>query len=221
MDLKAFTLSTLGIHGPELGRIYSLIDFGNVNYWFERDERSGGENEILLEGQKLIVDIEKLSDFSKLFAKQTRFYFGLDNKNKKSIHIISKARKNFDYTGSKPIQWIKHYLTSKELNAETRSINEDEQGKYIYIPKCNFDVEICVDSIKLIEYYDTFCIWTGDSDFAYLLDFLIKKKKKIILISAGHITKELKNKATININGQQVKKYITRITEKPRLKSGV
>lgn len=221
MDFEAFKLSTLGIYKTELGEVYSFIDFGNVNYWFERDERDGTDDSILPEGQKLIVDIEKLAEFTKLFSNHSRFYFGLDVKNKKSIHIISKSRKFFDYTGSKPIQWIKHYLTPSELGASTRIINEDIKGKYIYIPKCNFDVEISVDGIKMLDYYNTFCIWTGDSDFAYLLDFLIKKKKKILLISAGHITKELKNKATVHINGQQVKKYITRIIEKPRLKGGV
>ncbi|MCC7356146.1 MAG: NYN domain-containing protein [Candidatus Doudnabacteria bacterium] len=217
MDLNAFKLSTLGIHKQELGKVYSFIDFGNVNYWFERDERGGENNDILPEGSKLIVDIEKLGALSKLFSEQSRFYFGLDDKNKKSIHIISKSRRCFDYTGSKPIQWIKHYVTKTEIKSETRSINEDLAGKYIYIPKCNFDVEISVDAQKLMEYYDTFCIWTGDSDFAYLLDYLIKRKKKIILFSSGHITHELKSKANIHINGQQVKKYITRIIEKPRL----
>ncbi len=216
MDLQDLKLVNLGIKKNELGRIFSFVDFGNINYWFERDERDGKGN-VLPSGSKLTIDIEKLSSFINKFAEKKRFYFGLDSENKKSIRIISKARGCFDYTGTKPIQWIKHYLTDVEAKSNTRSVNKDLEGSYIYIPKCNFDVEMSVDAMKLLDYYDTFCLWSSDSDFAYLLNHLVKKGKKVILISSGHVSHQLKSVVSVNINGQQIKAEITQTIEKPRL----
>jgi len=216
MDIDEFKLHNLGMDKNKFGRIYSFVDFGNVNYWYERDERD--ENgEVLREGEKLVVDIEKLCDFTKLFSDHARFYFGMDTKNKKSIYIIKKARACFDQTVTKPIQRIKHYLTGKDLSDNTRTVGQDNDGKYVYIPKCNFDVEIVVDTFRLIDRFDTFCLYSGDSDFAYLLEFLRRKKKQIILFSAGYVSCDLREKAGLNINAQNIKKYITFIKQKPRL----
>ena len=158
------------------GRIFTFVDFGNVNYWYERDERDIYNNE-LENGQKLVVDIEKLAGFTKSFSNQSRFYFGLDPKQKKSFAIIAKARKFFDKTITKPIQKIKHYLSDGE-NVKIGWIkNSDIRGQYIYLPKCNFDVEMCVDAIRLSDYYDTFCLFSSDSDFASL------KRKKLFYLA--------------------------------------
>jgi uncharacterized LabA/DUF88 family protein len=58
--------------------------------------------------------------------------------------------------------------------------------------KCNFDVEISVDVIKMINYCDTFCIFSGDADFVYLKNFLKKQEKKIIIVKGEYITGKLK-----------------------------
>ncbi len=76
------------------------------------------------------------------------------------------------------------------------------------LPKCNFDVEIAVDVIKLLEKYDTCCLFSGDADFIYLNKFLKKKGKKVILIKGGHITRELRKSADKIINAQDIKKDI-------------
>lgn len=58
--------------------------------------------------------------------------------------------------------------------------------------KANFDVEISVDAISWMGNYDTFVLFSGDSDFAYLLNFLKKKGKKAVVISQrGHVSKEI------------------------------
>lgn len=216
MDLRELKLTSLEMDKNKFGRIYSFVDFGNVNYWYERDERDENNN-ILSQGQKLVIDIEKLANFINLFSEHGRFYFGLDLGNSKSIKIISKARQCFDKTVTKLIQKIRHYVSSSEEKDTTRFVNQDGHGRYIYIPKCNFDIEICIDAIRLLDKYDTFCLFSSDADFTYLLDFLKRKKKKIILFSAGYITHRLKEKADLNINAQKIKKEITFIKLKPRL----
>ncbi len=213
MDLQEFVLKNLEIDKEKYGRIFSFVDFGNVNYWYEKDSRDIEDN-FLKENQKLIVDIEKLAQFLNLFSEQKRFYYGWHKRIKRSWHILIWAQKNGFIKITKPIQFIKHYLDIDELGAiKSRSIKEDISGKFIEIPKSNFDVEISIDSIRLLDKYDTFCLLSGDSDFARLAEFLKKKGKKIIVIASGQVFYTLKDSADLYINAQKIKARIARIKE--------
>lgn len=207
MQFQEFKLQNLGIDKAAFGRVATFIDFGNVNFWYEHDERDE-DGKQLAPHEKLIVDLEKLAHFVTLFSENTRFYFGLDQRHQKSIHIIRKGREYFDKAVTKPVQYIKHYLQPGEAHTTTRAVNQDRGGHYIYIPKCNFDVEICIDAVRLLNLYDTFCLLSSDADFAYLVEFLKRRDKQFILISAGYVSHWLKDKADLNINSQQIKKEI-------------
>jgi hypothetical protein len=37
MNLEELKLESLGINKEKFGKIYCFVDFGNVNYWFEKD----------------------------------------------------------------------------------------------------------------------------------------------------------------------------------------
>lgn len=215
MDLQEFKLKSLEIDKEKFGRIFSFVDFGNVNYWYEKDKRDWEENN-LQPNQKLIIDIQKLAQFLNLFSEQKRFYYGWHKRISHSWHIIIWAEKNGFIKITKPIQFIKHYLNEVELNNIKGSfIKEDFVGKFIEIPKSNFDVEISVDSIRLLDKYDTFCLLSGDSDFARLTEFLKKKGKKIIIIAAGQVFHSLKDLADLYINAQKIKGSIAAIKETP------
>ncbi|MBM3228790.1 NYN domain-containing protein, partial [Candidatus Pacearchaeota archaeon] len=76
----------------------------------------------------------------------------------------------------------------------TKSIKE--VGQIEKHRKANFDVEIAVDAIGWMDNYDTFVLFSGDSDFTYLLEFLRRRGKKTIVISQrGHVAKELVKEA--------------------------
>jgi len=213
MDLQEFKLKNLEIDKEKYGRIFSFVDFGNVNYWYEED-RHDWEDNILKENQKLVVDIPKLSQFLNLFSEQKRFYYGWHKRIKRSWHIVISAEENGFIKITKPIQFIKHYLDTLEVNhLKDNFIKEDRYGKFIEIPKSNFDVEISVDSIRLINQYDTFCLLSGDSDFAKLAVFLKRKGKKIIIIASGQVFHTLRNTADLYINAQRVKADIVIIKE--------
>lgn len=69
---------------------------------------------------------------------------------------------------------------------------KDIKGEEGHLRKANFDVEISVDAVSWINNYDTFVLFSGDSDFAYLIRFLRKKGKRTVVISQrGHVSKEL------------------------------
>ena len=213
-------LQNLRINRTELGKVYSFVDFGNVNYWYEKDERDCDEN-LLLQGEKLVVSLEKLGNFAHSFSDRSRFYFGFEAQSAKSIGFLDKSRDFFDNTITKPIQNIKHYVAEEELKSNTRKINKDKEGSFIRIPKCNFDVEICVDAIRLLRNYDTFCLFSSDSDFARLIFYLRKQNKKIILVKGGLIQHSLKEAVGngLFVNAQDIKSLITFKKQKSRFDS--
>lgn len=212
MDLlefkENFVREKFGI-SKDFGTIFSFIDFGNVNYWLEEDEKDIDDSR-LPDGEKIVVSIEKLCNFCKVFSNKTKFYFGLDRRHKKSIHLIALARRYFGRSNAvtKNIQLIKHYLKEEEIENNTRLVNCDKKGKYIHIPKCNFDVEICVDAIRLISDYDTVCLFSSDADFVSLLKFLKGEDRKIILIKGGPTQSALKRQADLVISAQDIKSEI-------------
>lgn len=213
MQLHELKLETLGIDKEKFGRIFSFVDYGNVNYWYEKDRR-GLDDETLLESQKLIIDIEKLAQFSNFFSEQKLFYYGWNDRKQSSWHIAIKAEKCGFKKITKPIQFIKHYLTDVELNGATPvGVKKNASGKYIEIMKSNFDVEVSVDALRFIDDFDTFCIFSGDSDFTYLAQYLKRKGKKIIVIASGQVFHTLKDLATLYINAQAIKVDIASIKE--------
>lgn len=67
-----------------------------------------------------------------------------------------------------------------------------DKRKSTNIHKANFDVEIAVDAIDWHENYNTIILFSGDSDFNYLIRRLKEKGKRAIVISTkNHIAKEL------------------------------
>ena len=65
MDLTVFkdqfVKGELGIT-EEYGRIFTFIDFSNVNKWFEHDTQDWN-NKLLSQDERLVIDIEKLKPF--------------------------------------------------------------------------------------------------------------------------------------------------------------
>jgi len=77
--------------------------------------------------------------------------------------------------------------------------------------KANFDVEITLDTISLLESYDTLILFSGDSDFNYLVKQLRQKGKKVIIISSRyHISKELIESSTRYIDLKKLRGEIER-----------
>ncbi len=219
MDLQEFKREyvnqELGI-SDDLEPIYSFIDFGNVNKWFEKD-RQGPDKKALGENEELVIDLEKLKEFAYVFSKEVRFYYGHYRSNYRSLGFIRIARSIFTRNKvlTKPIQKVRHYLSEEELNSNTRNTYNDKKGKFIYIPKCNFDVEIATDSMRLMDNYKTFSLFSGDADFVYLARFLKNKGKKIILFKGGYIIHELKEIADVIINAQDIKRSLVMVKQKP------
>ncbi len=220
MDLPEFKKQQIqekfDIKPDKFKRIISFIDFGNVDYWYELDEQDE-DGTLLPSDQRLAIDLQKLFDFLRLFSDDTRFYYGHDSANPRSLGFIMASRYVFGKSRvfTKPIQKIRHYLNSAELTTNTRTVNADSQGSFIRIPKCNFDVEISVDAIRLADSYDTICLLSSDSDFVSLLRYLRSRGKKIVLIKGGRIQSDLGALLDLKISAQDIKQYITMKKQRP------
>ncbi|MDO8559861.1 MAG: NYN domain-containing protein [bacterium] len=220
MDLldfkKQHIRQTLGIPPEDFPRIISFIDFANVNKWFTKDMFD--ENGVSLPaGKELTVDLQKLAGFLRLFSDDVRFYYGTDPRNPGSGKFTGAARYTFGSgrVFTKDVQRIRHDLTAEEAARATRAVQSDGAGSFIYIPKCNFDVEITLDTIRLTNHYDTFCLLSGDADFAPLLWHLKRQGKKIVLIKGGRIQAALGKTLDVKINAQDIKQYIAVKKQKP------
>ena len=113
---------------------------------------------------------------------------------------------------TKDLQVIKHYLSEADSVGQAEPIKRDTRcRKYLEIRECNFDVEMAVDAMRMINHYDTFCLYSGDADFVYLNNCLREQGKKVILIKGGHITASLRKSADLVIDARTIKRYITRI----------
>lgn len=210
MDQNQYILENLGIDKTKFGKIYSFVDFGNVNYWFEKYDRNFN-NEIIKKGGKLIVDIEKLGNFVDLFSDKKFFYYGFDPARLSSLHIKHKAEKQARFKViSKEIQHIKHYIKLND-NFNADYLRKDRGGNYVMIPKCNFDVELTIDAVRFLNEYNCFVLFSSDSDFASLLGYLKKKGKKVILIYSGHTSKHVLQQSDLQINAIRIKELICKI----------
>ncbi len=79
----------------------------------------------------------------------------------------------------------------KLITKPLKIITETDKAKGD-IRKANFDVEITIDAMKLLEDYDTLILFSGDSDFDRLIKHLREKGKRVIVVSSRyHISKEL------------------------------
>lgn len=76
------------------------------------------------------------------------------------------------------------------------------------IPKGNLDIELALDTFRFKDTYDTLLLFSGDSDFAYLLDLLKKHNKKTLVFSTrGHVSRELLERAKY-IDLQKLRNFI-------------
>jgi uncharacterized LabA/DUF88 family protein len=77
--------------------------------------------------------------------------------------------------------------------------------------KANFDVEITFDIIEMIGQFDTLVLFSGDSDFDYLIRRLRAKEKKVVVISTKyHISKELIENSSKYIDIKRIRSLIER-----------
>lgn len=150
-----------------------IVDYANVDNW----EQSLGWKVGIKQLGKFVSHIS----YGKKYLR--RFYYGEDYGQKSSSTsllpwsstILSKAKFSGFEVISKRVKYI-----------------PDDKYATGYIKKCNLDIEMAIDLISEVDYYDTAILFSGDGDLAAICEYIHKKfNKKIFIFGArNHIGKE-------------------------------
>lgn len=207
---------SIGISTEDFPRAIAFIDFANVNKWYENDEYDA-DGVVLPACDRLSIDLQGLRSFLSAISESARLYYGTYPENPGSRKFMGAARYIFGNRQifTKPVQKIRHYMEIVEGDGQTRLVQADESGRNIVIPKSNFDVEITLDAVRLSPKYETFCLLSGDADFAPLLRYVKKLGKRVILIKGGFIQDNLRRFADVVVSAQDIKRYISIKKQKP------
>ena len=144
------------------GKTAVFIDWANVHNWKKFLKKEPNPEQIF----KYLKNYESIKDVN--------FYFGKDNHSKS--HKFLKDIKKIGYNlSTKSVKYIKI------------------EGTEIQQRKCDFDIEICMSVYNCLEKdFDSFLFFSGDGDFAPLYEYLIEKRKQVIVIfEHGHLGREV------------------------------
>ncbi len=135
-----------------------------------------------------MFDYEKLKSFlkEKFCASEIEiFYYTAYPADGTRDHSIDGKHKFFTYL-KKGLGFV---VRKKELK---RIINHSEAGDSIQ-EKGNMDVEMTINVIHYMKKYDTAILFTGDSDFLALVNYLRNGDKKVFIFSSkNNISQELR-----------------------------
>lgn len=109
------------------------------------------------------------------------------------------------------------YSLLEELDVELKKLNINISDLQINLTrpirrrKCDFDVEIARDVFNLSSRFDQLVLFSGDGDYSALVDDLISKGKKVVVVFAsGHKGKEYKNQPGLFLcTVENLKPYIS------------
>jgi uncharacterized LabA/DUF88 family protein len=155
-------------------RTIVVVDFGNVDKW----EKNLGWR----------VGLQELGRLVKHFAQGNkslrRFYYGSDYGPKEhstalslwSESVLHRAEMNRFEVITKPVKYI--HDTSKSGG---------------YEKKCDFDVEMAVDLVRMRDDYDDIILFSGDGDLVYALRYLKDAfgKTSHVFGARGHVGREV------------------------------
>ncbi|MBU1102770.1 NYN domain-containing protein [Patescibacteria group bacterium] len=219
MELQEFKRDYYLFNSDDYGRIFVFVDFSNVRYWAKSFWPEENKDYFKKE-----IDIAKIAEISNWIKPERKFfYYGhykeypelfyeheLNIKFRQSIYRIDKAVKAGFKTRTKDIKEIPNF---------------DDDGSFLgKLKKCNFDIEIATDMLTRINKYDTVFLWSGDSDFDFLLRYLQSKKKKTITMCARRFASdELQNNSDLFVPADPLKDFLEYVPvnkNTPPIKSG-
>lgn len=152
-------------------RTISIIDYGNVEKW----KNSLGWN----------IGIKELSQLVKNFSygsqELRRFYYGKDyGPNEKSGLLVDWSR------------IILEKARNHRFELCTKRVKYIHDGDD-FDKKCDLDVEMSVDLIKLRDSYDSIILFSGDGDLMCAIEYLNKEYNKECYVfgARNHVGREV------------------------------
>lgn len=119
---------------------------------------------------------------------------------RKKIEVRLSGGEYPSYTSEDEKVYNSVYDLIEELDNELKKLNinigdlQEHLQEPVMRMKCDFDVEITRDVLNSINSFEQLILFSGDGDYSALVDDLIlKDKKAIVVFASGHKGKEYKN----------------------------
>ncbi|KKU28439.1 MAG: hypothetical protein UX80_C0002G0070 [Candidatus Amesbacteria bacterium GW2011_GWA2_47_11b] len=107
------------------------------------------------------------------------------------------------------------FLKKTGYNLVTKPLKHILDKDRHHMRKANFDVEITVGAMKRKNDFEIMVLFSGDSDFNYLIRELKTLGKKVIVVSMKyHVSKELVESSDKYIDITKIKKLVARSPQK-------
>ena len=169
-----------------INKLWIFIDYANMISSCKKIWKN-------LDFKKLVVHLENKFNWKAIFKSIYYAYpkpwtreNGYDYSKIHNIATFLKKQLSFHIK--------KKVLKKIELRDNNENIIKDEKWNNKYIEKWNLDIELTMDIMQKWENFDALIIFSWDSDFKCLLEFLIWKQKKVYVFSTTwNISSELKN----------------------------
>lgn len=176
-------------------RVSLFIDVSNIYY----SQQSLGWG---IDYQKVINYFRDHTNFISAY-----FYSGVVSTNPKQRKFFSKMEQFGFIVKTKEVKWIRD-KKSKSLKG-----------------KGNLDIELALDMSHTTKKYTIAVLFSGDSDFTPVVEFVKTKRKKVVVYSSrGHISKELIGAADLYIPFESMREEFERerlLKKSPRQRRGM
>ncbi|MBI4035311.1 NYN domain-containing protein [Candidatus Daviesbacteria bacterium] len=129
--------------------------------------------------------------------------------NKVKLQFIGFYTVRFDTKNHDAFLTVLKRTGYKLITKPLKLIKNRRNGEHLR--KANFDVEIAVDAIKRLDTFDNCILFSGDSDFNYLIKELQNKGKTVIVASLRyHVSRELVESTDFYLDLRKIKNEISR-----------
>lgn len=158
---------------PYKERTLVIIDFANVEKWKESTGWRIGISNL----QHVV------RNFSSGEKDLRRFYYGSDYGQRENSKKMSKW--------SEEMTTKAKYSNFQLITKRVKYIHD--RGSQKPIRKCDLDVEMAIDMIKMRRKYDRVVLFSGDGDLAYALEYVRNTYQKQVYVfgARDHIGKEM------------------------------
>ena len=171
-------------------RLYHGVEVGNTrSEKFKSDVETIGFSHNSKEVKWVPVSLNR-SHFKKIIKELFDVLDGIKKTNSEIATKLYELKGKIEKQLALSSEQDSVYSMIEELDSELKKLNQniDNLQKNLSEPvlrrKCDFDVEIARDVFNMSATFDHLVLFSGDGDYVALVDDLISKGKKVILVFA-------------------------------------
>lgn len=135
-----------------------------------------------------MIDLSKLKNYLQKHNKNSMlnfYYYSAYPADGTRDYSLDAKHKFFTF--------LKRGLKFNVIKKSLKRINHQDELGQLIVEKGNMDVELTIDAVHNIDKYDECFLFSGDSDFLQLINYIKKRGKRVIVYSSKNsISQELR-----------------------------